>query len=248
LWKAATNAGWDVERLASWRAPGGLREREIVLYGEPLFAAVVAEDLNVALLEPPSDWLVKLPNAYRRRDCELTTLEAARRIQRRVFIKPAADKCFLAKVYDSGDELPNDDVLPGSTMVLVAEPVVWETEYRCFVLEREVLTLSPYLRRGETARTQDERWPMSEAELQETHAFAHSVLQDSAVVLPPAIALDIGQIQGKGWAVVEANAAWGSGIYGCDPSAVLKVITRACVKFGELSAPDKQWVLAIADQ
>lgn len=41
------------------------------------------------------------------------------------------------------------------------------------------------------------------------------------------VVLDIGTISGRGWAVVEANAAWGSGIYGCDPMEVLGVIRHA---------------------
>jgi hypothetical protein len=41
--RAATlPAGWAVERLASWRVPAGLRDRDPVLYGAPLFVDVVA--------------------------------------------------------------------------------------------------------------------------------------------------------------------------------------------------------------
>ncbi|HNB74240.1 MAG TPA: hypothetical protein PLS70_24185 [Acidobacteriota bacterium] len=39
--------------------------------------------------------------------------------------------------------------------------------------------------------------------------------------------IDVGVISGKGWAVVEANAAFGSGIYGCDPAQVLPVLAEA---------------------
>jgi len=61
-------------------------------------------------------------------------------------------------------------------------------------------------------------------------AFAQRVLQIKSVQFPPAFVLDVGYIKDQGWAVVEANAAWGSGIYGCDPSMVLKVLKRACLK------------------
>jgi len=42
---AAAAVGWEVERLPSWRAPEWLRGQDVVLYGEPLFAAVVADEL-----------------------------------------------------------------------------------------------------------------------------------------------------------------------------------------------------------
>jgi len=35
-------------------------------------------------------------------------------------------------------------------------------------------------------------------------------------------------IRNHGWAVIECNAAFASGIYGCDPVAVLPVLRRAC--------------------
>ena len=38
---------------------------------------------------------------------------------------------------------------------------------------------------------------------------------------------DVRIIEDRGWAVVEQNAAWGSGIYGCDPEQVLEVLRVA---------------------
>jgi hypothetical protein len=203
-----------------------LQGQEVVLYGEPLFAAVVAEGLGITLLEPPFDWLPTLPEEYRQRDVCAATLEEARQLRHPAFIKPADDKCFPAAVYPDGSRLPGDAVLPGETVVLIAEPVRWEVEFRCFVREREVVTLSPYLRNGELVRTPDGRWEDSRTEL--ARAFAARVVSDRAVASPAAVVVDVGLIVGRGWAVVEANAAWGSGIYGCDPIAVLNVVRRAC--------------------
>ena len=39
---AALAAGWDAERLVSWRVTAGLSQHDPVLYGEPLFADVVS--------------------------------------------------------------------------------------------------------------------------------------------------------------------------------------------------------------
>jgi hypothetical protein len=68
-----------------------------------------------------------------------------------------------------------------------------------------------------------------------------SVLADQEVALPVAVVLDVGLIAGKGWAVVEANAAWGSGIYGCDPAAVLPVLRRASIPRAALTDADARW-------
>jgi hypothetical protein len=58
--------------------------------------------------------------------------------------------------------------------------------------------------------------------------FANSVL--SSVPCPRAFVLDVGIIKGKGWAVVEPNECWGSGVYGCTPTKVLEVLLAATVQ------------------
>jgi hypothetical protein len=226
--QAAARAGWGVERLPSWRVPDHLKGGEVVLYGEPLFAAVVADDLGVSLLEPSPGWLAGLPRELTRRPVRLATLAEARTLTRPTFVKPAQDKCFPARVYESGQELPGKDVLPGTTPVLTAGPVDWQVEFRCFSLDGEVVTLSPYWRDGRLAQAEDGSWGATENELLGAREFATAVLRDPRASLPQAIVLDVGIIRGEGWAVVEANAAWGSGIYGCDPDQVLRVIRRAC--------------------
>ena len=238
---AAGAAGWEVERLASWRVPEWLRGQDVVLYGEPLFAAVVADELGLALLEPSFEWLPMLAAEYRRREVRLATLEEARRLQQPAFVKPADDKCFLAAVFPSGKQLPGEDVLSSGTPVLIAEPVNWEVEFRCFVLERQIATLSPYLRFGELAQSPDGRWADDRTE--QARLFAQSLVSDNSVELPPAVVIDVGIIQDRGWAVIEANAAWGSGVYGCDPASVLRVVRRACLPRDQVSPADRHWVV-----
>jgi len=78
LWRAAGRMGWDVERLASWRLPFELsdqRGRDVVLYGGLMF--LIAEELDVALLEPPLDWLTTVPPQHLRREITFTTLADA---------------------------------------------------------------------------------------------------------------------------------------------------------------------------
>lgn len=239
--KAAIRAGWSVERLPNWRVPDTLKSQDIVLYGEPLFAAAIAESLDLALIEPSFDWLTTLSAQWLQREVRFTTLVDAR-CSGRAFIKPADDKCFVAQVYESGAELPDATTLPDETPVLISEPVHWSIEFRCFIRDRHLISLSPYLRDGQLCQADDGSWPVTEDERGQATAFINGLLADSAVNLPPAVVTDIGIIRDVGWAVIESNPAWGAGIYGCDPDLVLTVLQRACVSSTEVTPNDAQWL------
>ncbi len=226
LWRAAGRLGWGIERLATWRVPEELRGvAEPVLYLEALFGPTLAAEFGLKLLEPSVDWLPGLPYEFRLRGVSLHTLREARCLTAPTFVKPPNDKSFPARVY-KGSELPEgyDEDSP----VLVAEVVMWEKEFRCFVLDREPRAVSIYLRDGELQRAND--FQATAAELADAEGFARRVLGDPGVEFPRAVVLDVGVIAGRGWAVVEQNAAWGSGVYGCDPCEVLEVIRYAAVR------------------
>lgn len=48
--------------------------------------------------------------------------------------------------------------------------------------------------------------------------------------LPTAYVVDIGLIEGRGWAVVEFNPVWCSGLLGVDPDRILDVLMAAAVQ------------------
>jgi len=226
LWKAAGNLGWSIERLTGWRIPEHLQALpEPVLYGEALFGPALAEQLGLTLLNPPEDWLVRLPLEFKRRQVSLSTLGAARSCTEPAFVKPPNDKSFPAGVY-RGSELPIE--YADESLVLVSEVVTWEKEFRCFILNRSLRTYSLYSRFGELQR--ETEFASSPDEDQQLEEFVSTLLADSRVDLPNATVVDVGTIAGKGWACVEQNAAWGAGIYGCDPTAVLEVIRHASAK------------------
>ena len=225
LWRAAIGRGWPVVRARGLQVPH-IEDAEIVFYVEPLFALPIAQMLGRQLLDPPEDWLEKIPMEFRKRLIYLTTLNEARGLNSPRFTKPPNDKSFLARVYDSGSELPTD--FDDQTPVLIAEPVDWETEYRCFCLDANVSTLSPYLRSGVLAA--ETGYAATDSELVEAKEFTEAVLRDGRNTTPRAIVIDVGRIRGRGFAVVEANGAWGTGIYGCDPNLVLDVIRHATIQ------------------
>lgn len=224
LWQAAVAEGWYVERLQNHRAPDHLQAEEVVLYGEALFTRIIADQLGLNLHETPHDWLTTLPFAYRQRDIRLMTLRDARQLHERAFIKPATDKSFDARVCASGADLPSADYFDDDTPTLVSDPVAWQIEYRCFVANRELETLAPYSRGGQALKDENENWLTTAPDDAGAVEFVNQLLADQVVSLPPGLVLDAGIIADRGWAVVEANPAWASGIYGNDPAKVLHVL------------------------
>jgi hypothetical protein len=159
------------------------------------------------------------------------TVEDSRRLTAVAFIKPAdnSNKCFDAGVYPGGWALPVRRGFAESTPVLIAEPVTWQVEYRCFLLEGKVTDCTPYVRWGRWIKAIDGRWQAPRVEVEQVAAFCKTMAADETVQLPPAFTMDVGLIEGRGWAVVEANPVWSSGLYGCDAAKVLPVLQRACL-------------------
>lgn len=262
MWRAATSSGWDALRMTGWRLDDDTRaqltEREVAGYGEPLFVAALAEQLGRVLLEPRLFWLPQLPLHYRRRAVRsgrfgalLTGVSgeqptapsaaaartSAQPIDLPIFAKPADDKAFPARVYHSAKELAELSFVDADTPVLLSEPVHWSVEFRAFILDRRVVALSPYARDGALQTSARPGEPDG------AERFLGDLLADDGVSIPPAVVVDVGEIRGRGWAVIEANPCFGAGLYECDPTAVLPVLKRAFARLDQLSAADKQWVL-----
>lgn len=234
---AAGRRGLRAFTAASWRAPQELSGQQVHLYGGPLFADAVGGALGLGLLEPSADWLSALPRELTGRAVELTTLAAARRLSGPAFVKAPADKHFAARVYDRGGDLPGPELLDGDVPVLVSEVVRFAVEYRLFVLDGAVRAASRYSRDGELSVG------APESDAPELSVFAAEVLAAAAecAPLPSAAVVDVGRTPG-GWAVVEANAAWASGGYACDPDAVLDVVLRAAGPLGRLPVSDRPFL------
>ena len=180
LRRAAIDLGWDVMRLASWRCPEDFEPDEPVLHAEPLFNTAVAEQLGLTLIEPPEDFLVRLPREYVGRDVRLLTAAEARTLPGPVFLKPPNQKTFPAKVYASGAELPQ---MPGDDPVLASEPVEWAAEFRFFIRDRRVRAWSPYWLHGRWPASDDE-WVVDPDLIAMTRGLLERLLDDHRVDLP----------------------------------------------------------------
>jgi hypothetical protein len=231
LQMAAREEGWDV-----FSAPMGWRLTEEMIasgvsgvpYGSQTFCEVIAQQMNWTLKQNSFDWLAKLPEWYLQRKVEFMTLGEAKLLQETKFIKPADDKVFPAKVYAPG-ELVTHEVVSNDTPTLVSDVVQFDLEYRTFVTANQTLTWSNYIFLEHVA--DPKMWNMIPADLCRPDHFVDYMLDDrSGGIDAHASVIDVGRIPGKGWAIIETNQAWASGLYGCDPSLALKVMQDSCSK------------------
>jgi hypothetical protein len=210
---AAIKAGWEVVRLQGWRTE--LVTDVGAIYGETLWARAVASQVGRVLLEPPLDWLTRLPHERLRRSVRFGTLDSLWPIALPAFIKPADDKRFTAAVYHtldwSGIEGP----------ILVSDPVNILAEWRVWVLEGCAVASSLY--KGDAGR--DPSHSLASVEL-----VAELACKAAAEWTPRALVVDIGWTDAGNFVVIEANPCFGSGIYDADPAEVLEVLQGACVE------------------
>jgi hypothetical protein len=225
LWRGAARLGWSVHRVHGWKVPQ-VNAVDVAVYAEPLLATLIAKRLGLELLGPADDWLPSVPEHWRKRSVSLAAMKEARECSDPRFIKSAGGKEFDARVYNSGKDLPRGEMISDSLPVLIQEVVQWDVEYRCFISNRSVKAASSYWRHGKEPRNEKGIW--SDAELPEAVEFCKAFICDSKVCTPDACVIDVGIITGRGWAVIECNAAWSSGIYGCEGAAVLPVLRNAC--------------------
>jgi hypothetical protein len=241
--EAAAAAGWMVRRVSGWRDVLDLEiDGETCVYGERLFVIFVAEHLPVVYLEPPRDWIEHVPETLRKRDIRFTILGNARRGPFPAFVKPAVDKAFVAGVFTHADGLPSADELPDHVPVYVSEIVSWLDEFRCFVVDGQIRTLSPYIRDGEIADGPDHTWPMTQEERVIVTEFAQAVVDRTQAYNPPGFVLDVGRIEGRGWAALEVNPANASGVYGCDLAEVLNAVRASCILKKNVGPEHRRWI------
>ncbi|MFD9126162.1 ATP-grasp domain-containing protein [Kitasatospora sp. NPDC059571] len=238
LLTCARRRGLRAHTAVRWEVPAELAQlRPAHLYGGPLFADTAAGTLGVTALEPPADWLASLPAELLGRQVECSTLAEARRLRRPAFLKPPVDKLFPARVYPDGSGLPGPDALDDDTLVQVSDVVAFASEYRLFVLDGAVLTASRYAVGGGLA--------VSPEVGADAFAFAADVL--AAGGLPSAVVVDVGRLTDGRWAVVEANPAWASGGYACDPDRVLDVVLRAAGPADDVADTDVRYARPVPE-
>jgi hypothetical protein len=241
----------DEARKLGWRtyaldeSPSPQLSGQVVFYGGSDVALEVARRFHLALIEPPLDLLARLPLAYRHRAVECCKFRELHRLKAPTFVKPAdaLDKAFDAGTYSDAPDIRTPRGIDPDTPVLVAEPVQWLAEYRCFVLEGKVSASSPYLSFGRPVWRPYAEGGYASKTSASVSAFCDRLFAHSQVAFPPAFVMDVGLIEDRGWAVVEFNPVWCSGLLGADPNQVLPVLRRACQNAASVSTTDRLWVI-----
>ena len=211
---------------------------KVVLYTSTLDAAAYVERYDLALIEPTLDLLARVSMSLLLRRVEYATWGDLGRVSQPLFIKPAdpLNKEFDAGVYRERGQI-RGSVMP-QTPVLVSEVVEWTAEYRCFVLDCRIETVSPYMMAGRPLAYQRERCAVPGP----VEAVCKRLFDE--VELPPAFVVDVGLIEDRGWAIVEFNPCWCAGLLSSDFDKVLNVLKRACRRRTQLATQDRQWVLS----
>jgi hypothetical protein len=228
---AAREEGWDVLSAPSgWRLDEELTKSGVkgVPYGSQTFCEVIAQQMGWTLKQNSFDWLAKIHPYFLKRDVQFMTLGEAKKLQETKFIKPADDKVFAAKVYTPGT-LIVPAVVSDDTPTLVSEIVEFDLEYRTFTDGEKVRAWSNYVCYDHIADPMF--WDMVPYGSRFPHDIVNDLLHemnyhDWGVKTVPSV-IDVGRIKGKGWAIIETNQAWASGLYGCDPGQVLRVLAKS---------------------
>ncbi len=231
---AQETEGWDVHRAVLY-APPETRAPSCV-YGDLMFCDAMASRMGLGLLDPPDDWLSKLPERYLKREvlggyfCDLVDL-----VKSRKFVKPANDKLFPAQVYERWEDVACAPYVSPMCPVLVSDIVSFDAEVRCYVLDRKVITASAYHVAGGIPRRFDVTKGAS--------AWLSLMLKDRSVDMPSSVVIDVGLIHRRGWVVIEANQLYASGVYEeADGVAILPAILRASGSLADVRDDDRRFL------
>jgi len=225
LKKASINSPYELNRFnAKWNVPEEFRTDVIAVYGEDIYAEIVAEQCNLTLTKTKDNWLAEISEDFTKRKISYGHLKEFVD-EENIFIKCSDFKSFKVGVFDKVTDIKGFDTLDLDSMVFTSEVVEWELEVRCFVSNNQIKTHSSYWRNN--AFDTDS---LSETEQKDMFKFFENFIQKYSSTLPNAIVIDFGIIKGKGWALIEANPAWCSGLYDCDAEKVLEVVVESCVK------------------
>jgi hypothetical protein len=242
---AACALGWRSRALDE---DPGVDPGRVVYYGGSDVAEAAAARFSLALLEPPLDLLARLPPSFRQRAVEYGTFADLRRLKAPTFVKPAdpLNKAFDAGIYHDAALIRAPRGVAPDLPVLVSEPVPWTAEYRCFVRDGEVVAHSPYLSFGRPVWRPHQPGSAECPIPAPVGAMCDRLRSQAEVALPPAFVVDVGLIEDRGWAVVEFNPVWCSGLLGANPAGVLEALDRACRNRDTLDQADRRWAIRTA--
>ncbi len=211
LAEAFSRGGGRTHKIGRFWDPPTFDPMRVRVYGPDSFCLVLQQKLGFALCSPEDELLLRVPSEYLQRKIQKHKLGEASTLTYPAFIKPVIPKQFRGSIYQSFEALKTEcQGLTSETLIMASEIVTLTTEVRCFLLNGRVLDSAIYEGAAGIAGAEE---------------FVTKFAQ--VVSLPRAIVVDVGFIAGRGWGIIEFNAAWGAGLNGCDPQRVLPAILAA---------------------
>lgn len=226
-WPVVWDQGRQVPEVpdgrAAWWAPTGHA------------AKLVAAGLDIPWRACPDGFLATLDSTLTGRRIEAGHAGelAVRWAGRSGFVKPSRAKLELLPAgvcTDVGGRLTAAIAagLPAdATVEATAEVLQLAVEHRTFVLDGQVTRPSPYLVGGQSWEPEfDGR---TDVHTDDASRFAAEVAATLAAAgqVPRAYVLDVARTAAGGYVVLEANAAWSSGTYGCPLADVVDAVAVA---------------------
>lgn len=227
--KCALKEDFEVIRPSSYHIDNSSNQINCcntVIYAGSLFAEYAAQQLGIKLRAPSYSFLPSLSPELLKRGVSLVPLgdlQEKPNIFKDLFIKPVDEKTFPAKVYSEASDIPGLEYLDTNSLALVSDVVEWSSEIRLFVLDGKPVTGSFYSVSGVPVFTELNAEVWKDVD----YLFFNLREQVSREELRATV-IDVGYIKDRGLAVIEANPAWASGLYACDPYKAFEVIRESC--------------------
>ena len=249
LLTVVTHRNWIAEEFASagvipvrqdfgFSAPAYPRDKAVAWWMSTEFAACLMRAgarLNLATIS--AQWLTKLPRELLLRDVQIGTLAQVQSLglQHLAYCKPAE-----VKIWDAPAQWIEIDYfvehllslgVPADTQIQFSSDFLdIKTEYRCFINDGKVATLSTYLNEGIAFGGEGlVRDLVNENKAKEFATYALSIIGNNQ---PIAYTLDVGQLSSGEFFVVEANPVWASNPYDCDKVETVKAIVAGSTTYG----------------
>lgn len=229
IWRSAIKQGWVTERVNRYNITDRVKGFEFIrYYGNTLHQAQLADLIPIRFdpiapsILPSLTWAIRRSMAMMRFS-ELNTMA----FNRPMFIKPAREKWFEARVYQPGEVIVGGAI--AGDEIYISDVVEFLDEVRCFVVRGQVLTSSYY-------RINKVVWwdaGLDEEKINFDHRLKDTPIPDMAHRIYEeypslnAVVMDFARLADNSWSLIEFNEPWASGLYFCDPDKCFQCIVAS---------------------
>lgn len=224
IWRVAVRRGWATKRTSEPYVRSDMEGYDFIrYYGNTLHGAMIEPHLPFRFSPINPKHLANL-RGYTKRWIKLVKFsDIIQPIVADMFIKPARDKWFEAKVWLKGETITGAP--QADDLCYVSDIVPFLDEVRCFVLDGQVQTSSLY--RINTVSYQEVDEPEAsnfDERMTDTPICGYARAIATTTDLPSGVVMDFGRTSDGQWSLIEFNEAWASGLYFCHPEKCFDVI------------------------